>query len=153
MQDVEFFAEILDGAEEARGVHGEGGEDAEAEGVVEDAIAAGPVDESDGENAENFDGGIEEREGEDGVAPCEHIVFVAAAEFGAGFLLAVEELHDAHAGDVFLQVGVDAGDSGADAAVGVANEFAEEISDDEDEGENGESVEGEFVIDGEKTAG
>ena len=74
LQDVEFFAEVLNGAEEARGVHREGGEDAEAERAVENAIAAGPVDERGGEDAENFDGGIKKREGENRVAPGEHIV-------------------------------------------------------------------------------
>src|SRR5579859_4015890 len=44
LQDVEFFAEVLDGAEKTGGVHGEGGEHAEAEAAGEDAIASGPVD-------------------------------------------------------------------------------------------------------------
>ncbi len=69
------------------------------------------------------------------------------------FFFAIEELHDAHAGNVFLQVGVDAGDGGANAAVGVAHVFAEEIGDDEDERQNGERVEGELVIDREEPTG
>src|SRR5947209_3329985 len=48
LQDVEFFAEVLNGAEETRGVHGERGENAEAESVEEHAIAAGPIDQRDG---------------------------------------------------------------------------------------------------------
>src|ERR1700724_3295403 len=37
LQNVEFFAQVLDGAEEAGGVHGEGGEFAEGEGSSENA--------------------------------------------------------------------------------------------------------------------
>ncbi len=153
LQDVEFFAEVLDRAKEARRVHRESGEDAEAQRAVEYAIAARPIDEGYREDAEDFHGWIKEREGEDGVAPCQHVVAIAAAKFGAGFLFAVEELHDAHAGNVFLEIGVDAGNGGTNAAVGVAHEQAEEIGDYEDEGEDGEGVEGEATVDGKKPAG
>jgi hypothetical protein len=68
-------------------------------------------------------------------------------------LLAVEELHDAHAGNVFLEIGVDAGDGGTYAAVGVADEQAEEIGDYEDEWEDGKGVKGEVMVDGKKPAG
>src|SRR6266852_8197215 len=44
LQDVEFFAEVLDGAEEASGIHGEGGQLAEGERGGEHAIAASPID-------------------------------------------------------------------------------------------------------------
>ena len=121
--------------------------------LFEHAIAARPIDEGDREDAEDFDGGIKEREREDRVAPGQHVVAIAAAKFGAGFLFAVEELHDAHAGNVFLEIGVDAGDGGTYAAIGVAYEHAEEIGDDKDEGEDGECVEGEAMVDGKKPAG
>ncbi len=153
LQDVEFFAEVLDRAKEARGVHRESGEDAEAQGAVEYAIAARPIDEGYREDAEDFYRWIKEREREDGVAPGQHVVAIAAAKFGAGFLFAIEELHDAHAGNVFLKIGIDAGNGGTYAAVGVADEQAEEIGDDEDEGEDGEGVEGEAMVDGKKPAG
>ena len=92
-------------------------------------------------DAEKFDGGIEEREGENGVVPSYHIVAIAICEFDAGFALAIEYLHHAHAGNVFLQKSIDARDGGADAAVGVAHESAEEICDHEDEREHGKRVE------------
>jgi hypothetical protein len=135
------------------GIHGERGEDAEAERAVENAIASGPVDKCGGEDAENFDGGVKKRKGENRVAPGNHVFAIATAEFSARLLFAIEELHDAHAGDVFLKVGVDAGNSGADAAVGVANVFAEEKGDDEDEGKHGECVEREATIYGKEPAG
>ena len=49
------------------------------------------------------------------------------------FCLAIEDLHHAHAGDVFLQERVDARDGGADAAVGVAHAVAEEPGGHDDE--------------------
>ena len=55
-----------------------------------------------------------------------------------GALLAVEQLHHAHAADMLLRVGVDAGDGGANAAVGLAHVFAENPRDDQDEGQHGE---------------
>ncbi len=91
LQDVEFFAEVLNGAEKARGVHREGREHAEAEAAGEHAVAAGPVDQSDRRDAEKFDSGIEERESEDGIAPRQHVVAIAICEFDAGFALAIEQ--------------------------------------------------------------
>ena len=41
------------------------------------AIAAVPEDSGDGGDAEKFDGGIEEREGEDGVLVGQHVVAIA----------------------------------------------------------------------------
>lgn len=103
LQDVEFFAEILDGAEEARGEHGEHGQNAQTQGACKHAVTACPVDEGNGGHAENFDGGIEERVREDGAAPSHHVFLIALGEFGASFHFAVKDLHDAHAGNVFLQ--------------------------------------------------
>jgi hypothetical protein len=153
LQDVEFFAEVLDGAEEARGEHREHRQNAQTEGPGKHAIAAGPVDEGDGSDAENFDGGIKEGVGEDGIAPREHVLLIALGEFGAGFLLAIEQLHDAHPGDVFLQEGVDSRDGGADVAVGVAHVMAEDEGDDQDAGEDGKGVQCEAPIDFEKHRG
>ena len=153
LQDVEFFAEVLDGAEKARGVHREGGQYAEAQAAGEDAIAAGPVDQGDRDDAEKFDGGIEQRKGQDGVVPGLHVVAIAFGKFDARFSLAIEQLHYAHAGNVFLEERVDARDRGANAAVGVAHELAEEIGDHEDEGQHGEGIEREAMVDGKEPRG
>src|SRR6266446_1046740 len=96
---------------------------------------------------------IEERVREDGIAPGEHVVLIALGEIGAGFLLAVEDLHDAHAGNIFLQEGVDLGDGGADVAVGVAHVVAEDEGDDQDTGKNGERVEGQARVHPEEQTG
>ncbi len=53
-------------------------------------------------------------------------------------LFPIEELHHAHAADMLLRVGVDAGDGGAHAAVGLAHMLAEHARDQQDEGQDGE---------------
>src|SRR5882762_2394700 len=147
LKNVEFFAEILNGTEKALGEHSEGGEDAESDAAGKNAVSARPIDQSDGGEAEKLDGGVEEGVSENGVAPGEHIVAIALAKFVHGFLFAVKELHDAHAGNVFLEEGVDAGDGGSNAAIGIANELAENHGDDEDAGEDGKDHEEEEVVD------
>ena len=57
--------------------------------------------------------------------------------------LAVEELHDRHAGDVLLGEGVDLGGGGALAAVAVAHVGAEDAGDEEDGRDHGEGEQGE----------
>ncbi len=65
----------------------------------------------------------------------------------------MNNLHHAHAGNVFLEERVDARDGGADAAVGVAHELAEEICDHENEGQHGERIKRQPVVHGEKQRG
>ena len=67
---------------------------------------------------------------------------MAAIDFGeavVGLALAIEELQHDHAADVLLQVGVDAGDGDADAAVGIAHPVAENLGRHDDEGKHGKS--------------
>src|ERR1700740_483454 len=106
LENVEFLAEVLNGAEETLREHGEGGENAESESAGEDANSAGPKNKGDGGEAQKFDRGIKECVGKNGVAPGEHVVAIALFEFVHGFAFAVEELDHAHAGDVFLKEGV-----------------------------------------------
>ena len=61
----------------------------------EDAEAAAPDDQRDGDGAREFDGGVVERVGEDGVFEGDHVLAVDGFEVVVGALLAVEELHDA----------------------------------------------------------
>ncbi len=51
--------------------------------------------------------------------------------------LAIEELQHHHAADVLLQVGVDACDGDANAAVGIAHPVAENLGREHDEGQHG----------------
>ena len=68
---------------------------------------------------------------------------VDGGEVVEGAALAVEELHDRHAGDVLLGEGVDAGGGGALATVAVADMAAEDAGDEEDGRDDGEGEEGE----------
>src|SRR5262249_38777664 len=120
---------------------------------VQNAIAASPVDEGDGREAQKFDGRVEERIREDGVTPREHVFAIALAELRAGFRFAIEELHHGHAGNVFLEEGVDAGDGRAYAAIRVAHELTENHGDDEDARQDGQRVHGQAGVDFEEQAG
>ena len=91
----------------------EGMQHADGDGAGEHAEAAAPDDERDGDGGENFDGGVVERVGEDRVFERDHVQAVDGLEVVEGALLAIEELHNAHAADVFLGEAVDAGDGGA----------------------------------------
>ena len=88
--------------------------------------------------AENFDRRIVERVGEDRVFERDHVLPVDGFEILVGALFAIEELHHAHAADMFLRKGVDARDGGTHAAIGLAHMFAEHARDEQDEGQHGE---------------
>src|SRR5437773_7726409 len=122
LEDVEFLAEILNRAEEALREHGESGEDPESKPAGKNAVSTGPINQRNGGEAEKLDRGITERVGENCIAPGEHIVAIALLEFIHGLAFAVEKLHNAHAGNVFLEKSVDAGNGRADAAIGVRSE-------------------------------
>ena len=74
LQDVVLLAEVLNGAEEALRVLHEGDEDAEGDGAVQDAEAAAPDDQRDGDGAEEFDRRVVPGVGEDGVGPGGHVL-------------------------------------------------------------------------------
>ena len=112
-------------------------------GVVQDGGAAAPEDEGDGGGAEEFDDGVVPGVGEDGVGPGLLVLGVDGGEVVEGAALAVEELHDGHAGDVLLREGVDLCGGGALAAVAVADLRAEDAGDEEDGRDDGEGEQGE----------
>src|SRR5437879_5320540 len=153
LEDVELFAEVLNGAEEALGEHGEGGENTKGEAAGKNANSTGPKDQGNGGEAEKLDRGIEESVSENGVAPGEHVVAITLLEFIHGFALAIEELHDAHSENIFLEERVYAGNGRADAAIGVATEVAENPGDSEDAGEDGKSVQRKAAVDLEEQHG
>jgi len=90
---------------------------------------------------------IEERVSENRVAPGEHIVAITLLKFFDGLVFAVEELHHAHAGNVFLKKSVDAGNGRADAAIGVADELAKDHGDDQDAGQDGKRIQRQAAVD------
>src|SRR6185437_14575532 len=94
--------------------------------VVQYRASADPDDQPDGGGGEEFDDGEVPGVGEDGVGPCLLVLGVDVGEVGKGAALAVEELHDRHAGDIFLREGVDLRGGGALAAVAFAYAGAED---------------------------
>src|SRR5437667_9695080 len=68
LEDVEFFAEILNGPEKALREHGERGEDAESDAAGENAVSAGPINQRNRAETDKVDRGIEDRVSENSVA-------------------------------------------------------------------------------------
>ena len=93
---------------------------------MESRDAAAPDHEGDRGRAEELNDRVVERVGEDGVGPGLFVFGVDGGEVVEGAALAVEELHDGHAGDVLLREGVDLRGGGSLAAVAVANVAAED---------------------------
>ncbi len=138
LQDVVFVAQVLNGPPEALRILDEHGQHADGDRAGEDAEAATPDDQRNGDGREQFDCRVVERVGKDGVFEGDHVQAVDVFKVVVGALLAIEELHHAHAADVFLGEAVDAGDGGADAAIALADVVAEEARDDQDQRQNGE---------------
>src|SRR5438552_7741304 len=85
LEDVEFFAEVLNRPEKALREHGERGEDAESEPAGENAVSAGPINQGNGGEAKKFDSGVEESISENGIAPGQHVVAIALLKLIHGF--------------------------------------------------------------------
>ncbi len=137
LQDVVFFAQVLDGAEEALGILDKGDQHADGDRVAQHAIPAQPDHQRDGHRAQQLHRRVVERIGQDGVFEGHHVLPVDRFELLVGALLAVEQLHHAHAAYMLLGGGVDAGDGGADAPVGVAHVLAKDAGDHQDQRQHG----------------
>ena len=151
LQDVVFLAEVHDRAEEAQSVLDEGDQHAQrrctagtrrnaisvfqlkltATLVTGDAshhVAAAEPDHAGNRNdGKNFDRRVVDRVGHDRVFVRVHVAAIDFREAVVGLALAIEELQHDHPADVLLQIGVDAGDGDADAAVGFAHPVAENL--------------------------
>src|SRR5215470_13555469 len=136
LQNVKFFAEVLNRPEEALGPHRVSRQNAKGKSPLQYAHSASPVNQSDRRETQEFHRRIKQRVSKNSVAPGQHVFLVAFLEILHRFLLAIEELHNAHACDVFLQERVDAGDGRADAAIRIAHVFAENQRDDQNAGKN-----------------
>ena len=162
LQDVVFFAEVHDRAEEAQGVLDESDEHAERchrrqqaecdqrlpietygnaarRDVSHHVPAAEPDYAGNGNGGEDLNRGVVNRVGHDRVFERFHVAAIDFREAVVGLALAIEELQHHHAADVLRQVGVDAGDGDADAAIGIANLVAENLGGDHDERQHGKS--------------
>ena len=88
-------------------------------------------------HAEQLDRRKEYGERRDRILVGFHVDAIQFGELLLRFSLAVEDLHDAHAADVFLQERIDARDGGADPPVGVAHAVAEDPGCDHDQRQHG----------------
>ena len=107
------------------------------DGAAKDAHAAEPDDHGNGHAGKDFHHRVVERVGHDGVFEGVHVLGVDAVKAAVGALFAVEKLQHHHAGDVLLQIRVDAGNGGADAAVRVAHRLAKDHGRPEDQRQHG----------------
>ena len=155
LQDVVLVAQILNGPPEAQRELREHDEHADGDRgrQVQHAEAAAPDHQRNGDRREKIDRRVVERVGEDRVLEGDHVLPVDGFEVLVGALFAVEELHHAHARDVFLGKAVDARDGGADAAVALADVVAEDARDDENQRQHGEGEQRQPPTDGEHDDG
>src|SRR5262249_3804033 len=114
---------------------------ADAHGIAQRAQPAEINHQGNGGAGENFHHRVVERVGHDGVFKCVHVLGVDSLKLAISALFAVEKLQYHHASDVLLQIGVDAGNGGANTAVGVAHRLAENHGRPEDERQHREGDE------------
>ena len=121
LEDVELLREVADRAVEALRVQHERDERPDRQRAVQDPVAAEPDDERGGEGADDFDRGVEHRVVVDRLHVRVAVPVVDRVEVAVAALLAAEQLHRRHAGDVLLEKRVDARDPGPHLAVRLAD--------------------------------
>ena len=132
LKDVELLGQIADRPEEALRVLQERDERAEREHVAavgDDTSAADPQNQRCRQRTDQLDGRVEDRVVDDGLdvgIPVTAIDLVKGLEVA---LLPQVQLHRRHAGDAFLEIGVDPGDPGANRPVRLACVDAEPVRD------------------------
>ena len=110
--------------------------------IAEHREAATPQHQRDGEGAEELDHRVVERVGKDGVGPRLLVFVIHLREVVEGARLAIEKLHDAHAGDVLLGEGIDLCGRGTLASIAAANGLAEDGGRDQDQRDGRERKQG-----------
>ena len=126
LQDVVLLAEVLNRPEESQAVLQERHQHAERQSAAFDAQAAVREDGRQRQHGDEFHHRVEPAIGGDGVLVGVHVIAIDAVEFHRAAALAIEELQHDDPGDVLLQVGVDAGDGHADAAIALLHGAAED---------------------------
>ena len=137
LQHVVFFAEVLDGAEEALRVLHEGHQHAQSDGVAQHRAAAKPDDRGNGAGGKDFHHRVVDGVRHDGVFERVHVGGVDFFELFVSALLAIEKLQHHDAADMLLQIGVDAGDGHANAAIALGDGPAEERRREHDQRQDG----------------
>ena len=138
LQDVVFLTQVLDGTEKALRVLHEGDQHAECSHTSDHVQPAEPDNAGYCNRRQDFDYRVIERVSEDSVFERFHVAPIHIGELLEGALLSVEQLQNHHAGDMFLQVGIDTRNGYANSAVGVAHLVAENLRGPEDERQHGE---------------
>ena len=118
LEQVVLVGQVLNRAEEAARVVQEGGEHADRDGPSDHCAAPVPDDQRERHRGQLLDHREEQRIVPDRPEVRAQVVLVEALEALQVGVLAVEELHDADAGEALLQEGVHAGQTHPDVTVG-----------------------------------
>jgi hypothetical protein len=129
LQDVELLGQVADRPEEALRILQECHQRTERERVLDDEAAADPDHQRRRQGADQLDRRVEHGVIEDRLDVGVAVPAIDLVEGLEVARLTAVQLHGAHAGDALLQEGVDAGDPGADAAIGLAHVAAEPLRD------------------------
>ena len=146
LQDVVLVAQVLDGPEKALRVLDEGDGGACRHQPAQSHAAALVEDDGHRHRTQEFHRRIKEAVRQDGVLVGFHVGGVDLFELAEAEIFMVEKLEHAHAGDVFLQVSVDARDGDANSPVGFAHGAAKRAGDHHDNGKYGEGEERQLVV-------
>ena len=134
LQHIVLLAQIADRAVKTLCVLDKRNERSECDRVVEHTDPAEPQDQRDCDGTEDLDRGEEYRVRHNCLDVRGVQASVSLVEPVELRLFAVENLHDAHTGDVLLQERVDGGDTLAQFSVGVADARAKDVRGDKEKG-------------------
>ena len=138
LENVELLRKIADGPEELLGVLDKGHEPAERQRAEQDLPAAVPHDESNRDCTQDLHHRVENRVVKDGLDVRFGVLAVELAVLLEFPVFLAEQLHHRHADDVFLDEGVQHGDTGPHLAVDDAHSAFEDHGDGEQRRQNRE---------------
>src|ERR1700730_1895334 len=129
LQNIKFFTQVLDGPKKPlRELH-KCHQDPQSKGTGKNSYSTHPQNQRDGRHTQELHGRVEERKRENGILIREHMIAIALDKLHSRAPLAIKDLHDAHAGNVFLEKSINASNRGSNAPIGLAHKFAEHKSD------------------------
>ena len=146
LQDVVFLAEVLNGPEESLRVLDECRQNSDGSGAANYVVATKPDDTRNGDRGKDFDHGVVDGMGHNGVFEGVHVAGVDVGKLCECPLLTIKELQDHHSADMLLQIRIDAGYRNTNAAVGITNFVTKDFGRDCNQGQNGEGDECELRI-------
>ena len=126
MQNIVFFAEVLNRTKEALRILNESYNDAQRHSALKHLAAAEPDHRGNGDGGQHFNDGIIDGMRHNGIFVCVHVLRVNIFKLLVGALLPIEQLQHYHPRDVLLQMSVDARNGQTDPAIRITNFFAED---------------------------